>query len=238
MAANPFQKTVRALDNKALTVRWIALQILTAQAQSTRTLDTVIEDTLKGKILRDRRDRALLNALVFGVLRWRGRLDFIIQTFSRFPLKKIDDQVLSNLRLGLFQMLHLDRIPVSAAVNTSVELAKLSSPPWVVRYVNAVLRNAARGHKNIQFPDIRTNPLQAIAARKSFPQWLIRRWLDTFGLDETVRCCGAINAAGHPAAESTAGRKNSRCLRRTRRQNRPHGPVNERYGPNCCPGQK
>jgi len=193
MTANPFQKTVRALDNNALTVRRLALQILTTQEQSSRTLDSVIQDTLKGKILRDRRDRALLNAMVFGVLRWRGRLDFIIQTFSRIPLKKIDDQVLSNLRLGLFQILHLDRIPVSAAVNTSVELAKLSSPPWVVRYVNAILRNAARGQKHIQYPDIRTNPLQAIAARKSFPQWLVRRWLDSFGLDETVRRCDAIN---------------------------------------------
>jgi 16S rRNA (cytosine967-C5)-methyltransferase len=192
MAANPFQKTVRRLDNKALTVRRLALQILTTQEQSTRTLDSVIEDT-KGKILSDRRDRALLNALVFGVLRWRGRLDFVIQNFSRIPLKKIDTQVLSILRLGLFQILHLDRIPVSAAVNTSVELAKLSSPPWVVRYVNAILRNAARGLKNIQFPDIRTNPSKAIAARKSFPQWLIRRWLDSYGLDETARCCDAIN---------------------------------------------
>jgi len=193
MAANPFQKAVREFDKNTLTVRRLALQILTTQKQSSRTMDSVIEDTLKGKILRDRRDRALLNAMVFGVLRWRSRLDFIIQTYSRFPLKKIDDQVLSNLRLGLFQILHLDRIPVSAAVNTSVELAKLSSPPWVVRYVNAILRNAARGHKHIQFPDIRTNPLQAIAACKSFPQWLIRRWLDTFGLDETLRLCDAIN---------------------------------------------
>lgn len=193
MAANPSQNTVRALDNNPLKVRRLALQILTTQGQSTRTLDSVIEDTLKGEILRDRRDRALLNALVFGVLRWRGRLDFVIQAFSRTPLKKIDAEVLSILRLGLFQILHLDRIPVPAAVNTSVELAKLSSPPWVVRYVNAILRNAAREQENIQFPDIRTNPLQAIAARKSFPQWLIRRWLDTYDLDETVRRCDAIN---------------------------------------------
>jgi 16S rRNA (cytosine967-C5)-methyltransferase len=193
MAANSFQKTARALDNNALTVRRLALQILYTQEQTTRTLDSVIEDTLKSKIFSDRRDRALLNVLVFGILRWRGRLDFVIQTFSHIPLKKIDARVLNILRLGLFQILHLDRIPVSAAVNTSVELAKLSSPPWVVRYVNAILRNAARGQKNIQYPDITTNPLQAIAARKSFPQWLIRRWLDTYGPDETVRRCDAIN---------------------------------------------
>lgn len=193
MAANLSKKTVRARDKNALMVRRLALQILITQAQSTRTLDSVIEDTLKRKIFSDRRDRALLNALVFGVLRWRGRLDFVIETFSRIPINKIDAQVLSILRLGLFQVLHLDRIPVSAAVNTSVELAKLSSPDWVVSYVNAILRNAARGQKKIPFPDIQTDPLQAIAARKSFPQWLIRRWLDIDGLDETVRRCDAIN---------------------------------------------
>ena len=193
MAANPFQKTVQTLDKNTLTVRRLALQILITQEQSTRTLDSVIEDTLKSKKFSDRRDRALLNALVFGVLRWRGRLDFVIQNFSRIPLKKLDGQVLSILRLGLFQILHLDRIPVSAAVNTSVELAKLSSSPWVVRYVNAILRNATRGQKTIPFPEIKINPLEAIAARKSFPQWLIRRWLDAYGLDETVRRCDAIN---------------------------------------------
>mgnify|MGYP001821158800 CR=1 FL=1 len=169
------------------------MDILNDIEKDNRTLDNILDDTLERKQLSDRRDRALLHALVFGILRWRGRLDYIINSFSRTRLNKIDPPVLNILRLGLFQMVYLNRIPVSAAVNTAVDLAKASSPPWVIRYVNAVLRSAARDQKNVRFPDYEQDPVAAIAARKSLPQWLSRRWLEKAGKDKTVQHCDAIN---------------------------------------------
>ena len=115
------------------------------------------------------RDRALLQTLVFGVLRWRGRIDFVIATFSRTPLNKIQPDILNILRMALFQVMFLDRIPVSAAVNTAVELAKPLAPVWVVRFVNALLRKAAAGYQKVQFPVLEQNPVAALAALKSFP---------------------------------------------------------------------
>lgn len=174
-------------------VRRTALHILTALDRSDRTLDALLEEHEPRLRLADSRDRALLNVLTFGVLRWRARLDYLIAAFSRTPLRKIKPEVLNILRIGLFQIAFLDRIPVSAAVNTAVELTKTVAPQWVVRYVNAVLRSAAVKHAQVEWPAIETDPIAAIAARKSFPAWLVRRWVDRMGIATTQDLCDAVN---------------------------------------------
>ncbi|MFH2219926.1 MAG: 16S rRNA (cytosine(967)-C(5))-methyltransferase RsmB [Pseudomonadota bacterium] len=173
--------------------RKTALTVLNTLDSHQKTLDCVLDEVIDHDSSFSRRDRALAYALVYGVLRWRGRLDRIVHHFSKTPLHAIDPSVLNILRLGLFQIIYLNRVPDSAAVNTSVEMAKAFSAPWVVRYVNAVLRNAVRGYQNVSFPDMDKNPVSALAAEKSFPEWLIRRWLKRFGSDETVELCDAIN---------------------------------------------
>ena len=97
------------------------------------------------------------------------------------------------LRIALFQIIYLDRIPVSAAVNTSVEMAKSVTEPYVVRFINGLLRNAAKKYQQVPFPDVNKDPASALAVNKSFPKWMIERWLDRFGLKETVLLCDAIN---------------------------------------------
>jgi 16S rRNA (cytosine967-C5)-methyltransferase len=174
-------------------VRQVALEILNRLEQYNQKLDAIMHTAFVGAEIWSRRDRALLNALVYGVLRWRGRLDYIINHYSKTRLSKIDLNVLNILRLGLFQILHLNRVPNSAAVNSSVELAKSSAAPWVIGYVNAILRNAARGHRHVPFPDHEKNPTLALAAKKSFPEWLIGRWLENFDRDGTAALCDAIN---------------------------------------------
>ena len=174
-------------------VRRIAVEILNRLEKYNQKLDAIMHEIFIGAHMWSRRDRALLNALVYGVLRWRGRLDYIINHYSKTRLSKIDLNVLNILRLGLFQILYLSKVPNSAAVNTSVELAKSSAAPWVIGYVNAVLRNAVRGHRNVSFPDLEYNPTAALAAKKSFPEWLIGRWLKRFDRDQTMALCDAIN---------------------------------------------
>jgi len=176
-----------------LKVRIAALNVLNALGQSDHTLDTVLDRFRQQHPFALQRDRALLQNIVFGVLRWRAHLDFIIGSFSRTPLKKIKPEILNVLRIGTFQVVYLDRIPASAAVNTSVELAKALAPNWVVRFVNAVLRKVATGHKEIQYPSVAKAPVAALAVSKSLPPWLIHRWMKRFELDETVRLCDALN---------------------------------------------
>lgn len=170
-----------------------ALDILNALDQGQQTLDSLLEEFSTANIDVPKREQALLRALVFGVLRWRGRLDHIISHFSRTRFDKINPMVLNVLRLALFQIIYLDRIPDSAAVNTAVELTKTCGAPWVVGYVNALLRKAGREFQSVSWPDDRQTPIAALAVEKSFPEWLIRKWLQRFGPANTAKLCDNIN---------------------------------------------
>ena len=170
-----------------------ALNILNTLDKGHHTLDSILEDYSSTVALGSRQDRALFQALVYGVLRWRGRLDYMISHFSSTRFNKINPNVLNILRLALFQIIYLDRIPDSAAVNTAVDLAKASGAPWVVGYVNALLRKAAREYQNVSLPDLKQNAVAAIAAQKSFPAWIIRKWVNRYGSDNTALLCDSLN---------------------------------------------
>ncbi len=173
--------------------RLTALEILNQLDSSRKTLDILLEQTLKNKKFTYRKDLTLFQALVFGVLRHQKKLDWIIGHYSLTPLNKINPSVLNILRIGLFQIIFLDRIPVSAAVNTSVELTKAHAPVWTVKFVNAVLRNAAKGYDSVPLPDPEKEPAENLSVRKSFQTWMLERWLKRFGQEETEALCDAVN---------------------------------------------
>ncbi len=179
------------------TPRYAAFLILEAVRQNNQTLDAAIDRTLETGLSFSRRDRSLIGALVYGVMRRRGELDWIIDTFSRTRLSKIDPPILNILRLGIYQIKFMDRIPDSAAVNTAVEMAKTVSGQWVVRFVNGLLRNvvreADRKFSRLPFPDPQKQPVEALAIGQSFPIWLIQRWIKRYGLRQTTQLCRVIN---------------------------------------------
>jgi len=168
--------------------RQTALTVLNRLEREQITLDTLIDDVLNTTGALSKKDRALANALIYGVLRHQRRLDFIISHFSKTPIKKIDPAVRNILRLGIFQLTDMTRIPDSAAVNTSVNMAKSVAPPWVVRYVNGMLRNASR-HQDLAA--ISSNDL---SISQSFPRWMVNRWIKRFGPIETGDLCEAFNS--------------------------------------------
>ena len=129
-------------------------------------------------------DRGLFAELVFGVLRRQGTLDYILSGLLAQPLARQEPQVLIFLRLGLYQLLYLDRIPESAAVNESVNLAK-QILPRASGLVNAVLRNYLRHKDSVIFPDPVAAPAASIAARHSHPAWLVKLWFSQIGEAET-----------------------------------------------------
>jgi 16S rRNA (cytosine967-C5)-methyltransferase len=171
-----------------------ALDMLNALDEGQRTLDFLLDDFSAENSTAPQREQSLLRALVFGVMRWRGRLDYIISHFSKTRFDKIDPTVLNILRLALFQIIYLDRIPDSAAVNTAVELAKATAAPWVVGYVNALLRKAAREYRGVSRPDVEQTPIKGLAVEKSFPEWIIRRWLHRYGPANTANLCDSVNS--------------------------------------------
>ncbi|WP_373499524.1 16S rRNA (cytosine(967)-C(5))-methyltransferase RsmB [Desulfococcus sp.] len=173
--------------------RGAAWSILERMGEGDQPLDTALERFFETSPSWERRDINLLHALVFGVQRRRATLDHVIHHLSNIPLPKIDPAVLNVLRVGIFQILYMDRIPDSAAVNTAVDITKTFAPRWTAGFVNGLLRAAVRSRDRLPFPDIRTDPVHGLAVVKSFPEWLIRRWLDRWGAEEAARLCDALN---------------------------------------------
>lgn len=116
------------------------------------------------------------------MLRWRGRLDYAIGQATGRPVHKLHPLVLDLLRLTAYQLLFLDRIPPSAAVNESVKLAKARRlPPALTALVNAVGRTLAAGRQDLSLPDPGAAPVEALAVATSLPEWLAVRWLADLG---------------------------------------------------------
>lgn len=98
-------------------------------------------------------DRAFITELVYGILKWKLTIDYIISRFSRVKLKKISPWILNILRIGVYQIIFTDKVPVSAACNESVKLAKRYGHAASSKYVNGVLRNISRDKERIKYPD-------------------------------------------------------------------------------------
>jgi 16S rRNA (cytosine967-C5)-methyltransferase len=177
----------------AAIARRVALTVLTGLDKGEATLDSLLSKAFRQRPQMIQADRALATELVFGVLRWRGRLDWVIEALSTTPRERIDPPALNTLRLGLYQILFLSRIPVSAAVNDSVDLSKEKARPWVAKFVNAVLRTAADRAMDVPLPDEREDPLLALAVGQSHPLWMVRRWAARLGLEQTGQLCEANN---------------------------------------------
>ena len=175
-----------------LSARSLALQVLLSWHRTGTYPDQLLRDLLEKNPQIKTLDRALIYQLVYGVLRWQGKLDWVIKQFSQRPLEKLSLQTLFILRLGVFQLLFLSRIPISAAVNESVKLAKSGRAPWTANFVNAVLRSLDRGKANLSFPS-REDPVSYLAVNFSHPAWLVEHWLETWGFEKTEALCQANN---------------------------------------------
>lgn len=139
--------------------------------------------------LGDERDRALAGEIATGTLRWQNAFDHVLSTFAKRPSAKLDPEVLDVLRMTAFQLLHLDRIPASAAVNDAVDLTRKAGKKSAAGLVNAVLRRISRERTHLPLPpkpaapDDRAAALAYLSTTLSHPAWLAARWLDRYGLE-------------------------------------------------------
>ena len=131
--------------------------------------------------LSDERDRALAGEIATGTLRWQGALDHIIEAFARRPIARIDFEIVAILRIGAFQLLHLDRVPASAVVDDAVQMAKRAGKRSASGLVNAVLRRVSRERDRLPLPA--EPPIELLTTALSHPRWLAARWLDRYGVD-------------------------------------------------------
>jgi 16S rRNA (cytosine967-C5)-methyltransferase len=149
------------------------------------------DDLLRGRVVNalSAPDRNLATALVLGVLRWQIGLDNQLQTLLKHPKAKLDPEIRIALRLGAFQLLHLDRIPARAAIDESVELAKKAGHRFASGMVNAVLRKlAAAPHRNAVENAVEITPAE-LALAQGHPAWMVERWVAGFGLEKARAIC-------------------------------------------------
>ena len=137
-------------------------------------------------------DRALCHELVLGVLRWQLFLDKIVEHFSKRRIESLDPAVRIVLRLGLYQLRFLTRIPASAAVNESVSLVRVARLSSATTFVNALLRRAIREAEYDPAAEV-ADPHEKIAVQTSHPAWLIDRWAKSFGVAEAEAFAQANN---------------------------------------------
>jgi 16S rRNA (cytosine967-C5)-methyltransferase len=128
-------------------------------------------------------DRALCTQIVMGVLRWQSQLDATIASWAKTPPPKLDREVATALRIGVYQLAHLERVPAHAAVDQSVELVKRAGRRFAAPMVNAVMRKIAASKPGLPQAPGEESSLDRIAATTAHPLWLLQRWLAEYGLE-------------------------------------------------------
>lgn len=164
--------------------RAAAFEILTRVAAGKGHSDELLHSHFTAQLSPE--DRNLVTALVMGTLRWQIALDARIAPLLSRPGQKLAEPVAIALRLGAFQLLHMDRIPAHAALNESVELCRAAGHPHAAGMVNAILRKltsaAAPKAKLYETP-------AAFAERLAHPGWLVERWVATYGREAALAIC-------------------------------------------------
>jgi 16S rRNA (cytosine967-C5)-methyltransferase len=168
--------------------RAVAIEILCLWASTHNAIDQLFHAAitpLSGK------DRGLVKTLVYGVLRQKEYLDHIIRSFSKHRLREMKPRTLMTLRLGVYQLLFLNRIPESAAVNATVNTLKVAGQPaWLIGFANGILRAVARGRATLP-----TSEQMALAKPPilNHPAWLLARWQAKFGEEKARTICHCNN---------------------------------------------
>jgi 16S rRNA (cytosine967-C5)-methyltransferase len=172
--------------------RTLAVQILNRVDEEQAYAEPLLDATLSAGHPENEADRGLLTFLVYGTLRMRGFLDFLIDSFYRGNPDSMETGIRNILRVALYQSRFAAKIPVYAAVDEAVNTAKQLFPGRE-KLINAILRNALRGMADITVPPFETDPVGHISVVHSHPRWLVERWIGSFDIEETLELCRTDN---------------------------------------------
>ena len=143
--------------------------------------------------LPDDRDRALAGEIATGAIRWQNASDHLVREFSGRATGKLDAEILAILRIGVFQLLHLDRVPASAVVDDAVQLAGRAGKRSAGGFVNALLRRVSRERAHLPLPA--SPPIDFLSITLSHPRWLAERWIARHGAADAERWTRFNNTA-------------------------------------------
>lgn len=173
-------------------VRGLAIKLLNRIDRTDAYLERLLDNEMKSMEMSGP-DKALLYEIVHGVVRWQGRLDWILNGFYKGTFSKAIPNLKNALRVALYQILFLDRVPDYAAVNEVVEFVKKLQGQKPADLVNAVLRNIIRSKNAIRYPDPEEDLIGYLAAYYSHPSWMVKRYVARFGRENTEKLLAANN---------------------------------------------
>lgn len=168
-----------------MNAREYALRIVLEYENAESYSNLLLDSELKKSDLSDI-DKAFVTKLVYGVITYSRTLDYIISKLSKIKLKKISKPILNILRLGLYQIYYLDKIPNSAVVNECVKLAKKYGHQASANFVNALLRNAGKKEKDDFFENI-MDEKEKLALYYSYPDWIVSLYIEQYGIERTTK---------------------------------------------------
>jgi 16S rRNA (cytosine967-C5)-methyltransferase len=173
-------------------VRGIAVKILNRVDRTDAYLDKLLEIEIKNSELSGP-DKSLLFEIVHGVMRWLGRIDWILNGFYKGQFSKCIPNIKNALRVALYQILFLDKVPDYAAVNEAVEFVKKLQGQKPADLTNAVLRNIIRTKNAINYPNRDEDIVNYFSAYYSHPSWMVKRWVARYGNEFTEQLLIADN---------------------------------------------
>ncbi len=174
------------------TARELALRLLKEVEEKESYINLALNRMLS-KISLEGEERSFLTELTYGVVQRRNTLDWVISRYSRRPLEEMTAWIRNILRMGAYQLLYMERVPDSAAVDEAVKLSHRYGHKGVSGLVNAVLRKISYERENIPWPSRDTDPARYLSLYYSYPLWMVERWIDNLGLEECEALCAAGN---------------------------------------------
>ncbi len=175
-----------------LGVRGLAVKILNRVERTDAYLEKLLDNEMRNSELSGP-DKALLYEIVHGVIRWMGRLDWVLNGFYKGQFSKAIPNLKNGLRVALYQILFLDKIPDHAAVNEAVEFVKKLQGQKPADLTNAILRNIIRSKNAIRYPDPKEDLPGYLAAYYSHPSWMVKRYLKRFDREAVEKLLLANN---------------------------------------------
>lgn len=175
-----------------MNAREVALKIINDVTSNNAYANISLTRELNKQRLSDQ-DRRFVTELVYGTIKAGKTLDYIISHYINRPMKKVPPIIQDILRMGIYQIFFLSKIPVSAACNQAVELTKKYGHSGTIKFVNAVLRNAVRHPEKVTYPECETNPVGFISLKYMHPEWIVKRWIKRFGVEATEALCQINN---------------------------------------------
>ena len=172
--------------------RGIAVKILNRIERTDSYLEKLLDAELRSDELNDL-DKGLLTEIIHGVMRWRLKLDWVLTGFFHGNFTKAEVNVRNCLRVALYQILFLDRVPHFAAANEAVEFIKRIRGEKTADLVNAVIRNILRSLNKIHYPTAEEDPIKHLSVVYSHPAWMVKRWVSRYGFAETEKLLIANN---------------------------------------------